>query len=195
MARSKYPHIRFEQAALPRTPFDDDKFDVITVLEVLNYLSPENQARSMHELRRIMRTDGYILVSVKIGAAPYFSIEEIKTLVNRKFQIIKTEATYIKTYFDTIETFFWRLLILVSERGKITVSPADSNWRKVFKHSVNIVFKQRLAFSTYGYLIQLVCKGWLYLAPIRIINFISKQLSPTKEINRVIILAKKNAYR
>jgi SAM-dependent methyltransferase len=193
MARSNYPHIRFDLAALPRTQFHDNQFDIITVLEVLNYLTPENQYQSIEELARIIRNNGYILVSVKIGAAPYFNIEEIKALVNRKFQIIRTEATYIKTYFDTIETFVWGLLILVSERSKIRLSPEDSGARKMFKHTVNLFLKNKIAFLTYGFLIHLVCKGFLYAAPIRIINFVSKRINPNKEINRFIILAKKTA--
>jgi ubiquinone/menaquinone biosynthesis C-methylase UbiE len=193
MARSKYPHIRFDLAALPQTQFNDDQFDIITVLEVLNYLTPKNQYRSMDELWRITRNDGYILISVKIADTPYFSIEEIKALVCRKFQIIKTEATYIKTYFDIIETFVWRLLILVSERSKIGISPEDTGSRKMLKHTVNLFIKNKMAFLTYGLLINLVCKGFLYVAPIRMINFVSKQLNPNKEINRFIILAKKTA--
>jgi SAM-dependent methyltransferase len=191
MARSKYPYIRFDLAALPQTQFSDHQFEIVTVLEVLNYLTSETQTQSMDELWRLTRNNGYILVSVKIGDAPYFNIEEIKTLVNRKFQIVKTEATYIKTYFDTIETFVWRLMILVSERRKIDISPEDTGGRKMLKHTVNLLFKNKLAFSTYGLLIHLVCKGLLYVAPIRMINFVSKRLDPHKEINRFIILAKK----
>jgi SAM-dependent methyltransferase len=59
-------------------PFADETFDVVIASEVLEHLVRDSAA--MHELRRVLRSDGIVAVSV-----PRFGPEVVNWLLSRKY--------------------------------------------------------------------------------------------------------------
>ena len=62
-ARSRYarPNIRFECADCTQLPLDDDSVDAVVYFETLEHL--EAQDRLLAEFRRVLRPDGFLLLS------------------------------------------------------------------------------------------------------------------------------------
>lgn len=190
-AKIRYPYIDFEVSSLPETGYEDNQFELVTVLEVLSYLSEDERIRSIGELHRITQDNGYILVSVKIDNKPYFTVEEIESLVTRRFRITRTVSTYIKSYFETVETSIWLVLTLVSDPRKYELKDVDSAAKRILKLLINALLKNKVAYYSYGRMIQYFCKGLLYFTPIGLIDLVSRKSNQQKERNRHIILAQK----
>ena len=64
-SRTLNPTVRHDVAALPQTSYQDYEFDVIIASEVLEHLA-EPQA-SLRELRRILKVDGSLIVTIPNG--------------------------------------------------------------------------------------------------------------------------------
>jgi len=191
-AKLKYPYINFRIASLPDLKnIKSQQFNLITAIELLNYLKYSEQIKSIEKIYQLLEPNGYLLVSVNIGNKPYFSINEIEELIEQRFEIIQTDSLYIKTYYKVIETKIWRLLTLVSDTTPFVVKKTDSKIRKIGKAIINKIFRHKLSYYTYGKIIALFCKGLLYIMPIALIDTVSKWINKEKERSVYIILAKK----
>jgi len=103
-----YKNIKFEVGELPLLKYGDDSFDLVIALEVLYYLRKEERNKALKEIKRILKKDGILLISVNINKLPYFQIDEFCSLVSEFFKIKKAEYIYGKIY----SFFEKRLLIL-----------------------------------------------------------------------------------
>lgn len=115
-AKEKYDDckkIRFEVGSLPSLKYGNEQFDLVLALEVLYYLEKEERIKALKEIKRVMKKDGFLLISVNIGKVPYFKIDEFYNLINDFFQIRTVEYCYTRIY-----SFFERKLLRL-ERTKL----------------------------------------------------------------------------
>jgi ubiquinone/menaquinone biosynthesis C-methylase UbiE len=189
-AKEKYTDIDFKVSSLPKLEYKDDEFDLITVIELLYYLDKEDRIKSMDELYRLIKKGGSVLISVNIGNSPYFTISEIRELINRKFEIVEEDGLYIKSYYKIIETKLWAFLKLFSDYDKLNFKEKDSLVKKNIKRIINIFIKNKIVFYSYGFFIRNLIKGILFSIPINLINSISKNISKNEQ-SIYIALAKK----
>ena len=190
-AKQRYRNIDFSVASLPRTDFSDGSFDLVTAIEILYYLSQTDQVKSMQEMARILKDGGFILVSVNIGEKPYFSLSEIKELVEAKFEIISEDALYIKSYYKHVETKIWQILEIFSSYKKYNVKPNDTFLRHFVKNTLNLFVRNKIVFYSIGAVIRGSLKLTLYIMPISTIDKISKFIRGQSEMSVYMALAKK----
>jgi len=101
--------IKFRVGALPNLEeFKNDSFNIVLVLEVLYYLEKEDRIKALKEIKRILKEDGFLLISVNINKPPYFKIDEFYNLIDDFFLIKKVEYRYAKIY-----SFFERKLLIL----------------------------------------------------------------------------------
>jgi len=93
-----YRNIRFEVGDLKSLKYNNGSFDLITALEVLYYLENKEQNIALEEVKRVLRSGGYLLISVKIDNPPYFRIDDFYNLVSKFFKIEKISYGYYKFY-------------------------------------------------------------------------------------------------
>ncbi len=103
----EYENIKFEVGGLPLLPYNNNSFNLITALEVLYYLEKEERKRALGEIKRVLKNDGFLLLSVKINKPPYFQMDEFYDLVDNFFRIDKVEYNYGRIY-----SFFERRLLI-----------------------------------------------------------------------------------
>jgi SAM-dependent methyltransferase len=66
-ARTRYPHLRFEMAALPElVEIDGESFDNVLCETVIMHLSREQAARSLQRMMGILRPGGVLYVSWRV---------------------------------------------------------------------------------------------------------------------------------
>lgn len=100
-ARIKYKNskINFKVGSLPNlVEFKDNSFNLLLSLEVLYYMAKEDRIKALKEMKRVLKKDGFILISVNINKPPYFQIYEFYNLVGQFFKIEKVEYNYGKIY-------------------------------------------------------------------------------------------------
>ncbi|MBF0285646.1 MAG: class I SAM-dependent methyltransferase [Magnetococcales bacterium] len=69
---------------LPDSPFAAESFDLALCLEMLYYLTPEQQETAVDELRRVVRPGGWILLSARLDdGARYLSRPRLEQLARR----------------------------------------------------------------------------------------------------------------
>jgi len=189
-AKEKYPGIKFIKGSLLNINFCEEMFDCITLLEVLYYLNDYEQNEYLKKIAKLLKEDGYFLISVNIGSKPYFNKEEIKNLLKKYFYILEEDGIYIKTYYKFIEEPLYLLLKLISSPLPIKIKESDSIIKKIVKYVVNFVFRNKYAYYSYGFFLQYLLKFILFIIPIEIIDFISKKISKD-ELSIYIAICKK----
>ena len=192
-ARKAFPGLRFDLGGLPKTSYRDRQFGLVTAIEMLYYLPPEEQRQSLDEIYRILHDGGYCLISVNIGERPYFSVAEIEKLVAGRFEILDTDSMYIGTYYRFIEARIWALLVLVSGDGRQARDGTGTKTRGRLKETCALLFKRRLVSSTCGPVIRILCKSTLYLAPVGLIDRVSRYMGGQDERSVYMILARKRS--
>ncbi len=79
---------------IPRLPYSNDQFDLIYLISVFTHLSFDTQKKWIEEFKRILKVDGYILLTLhgEIYARNYFwnDSAKIDTFLNRGF--IETDS-------------------------------------------------------------------------------------------------------
>jgi len=60
--RDRFGDCRFEVSSICSMPFDDDSFDYITAVHILEHLDDEHLALAAAEVSRILRPGGYVFV-------------------------------------------------------------------------------------------------------------------------------------
>jgi SAM-dependent methyltransferase len=63
VARRRNPEMRFVHADVCDLPFENESFDIVTCLEVMEHVEPERRRRAFRELRRVARRGGRLIVS------------------------------------------------------------------------------------------------------------------------------------
>lgn len=106
----KYANMRSTVGALPNLPFKGNFFDLVMCLEVLYYLSPDDRIDSLENIKKTLKTDGYLFFSgVLDGGIRYFSEGEIVALISKYFEVERIEYNYAWIY-TKIESKFLSLL-------------------------------------------------------------------------------------
>ena len=190
-ARKNYPLINFEVQSLPKTHYKDGKFSLVMAMEVLYYLSEYEQIKAIEEIHRILDDSGYLLVSVTTGNKPYFRPLEVENLMKKKFEILKTDALYIKSYYDHLEKRIFNSLN--------NLVRFNEYWRKDFNSFSKRTAKNNLFPSVKNEIVYHVCiqpviaffKFLLKFMPIKLIDSISRKVNPARELSAYIILARK----
>ena len=110
IAKKRFPNIQFHFAQLPELSYPKESFDLITIMEVLYYLTLEEKIKTLQSCHNVLTNKGWLFVSVNIGDAPYFKYEEIQNiLIKNGFEIKKIDSMYITSYYKYIETFLMSL--------------------------------------------------------------------------------------
>jgi SAM-dependent methyltransferase len=189
-ARKNYSDISFEVDSLPKTKFNDGQFNLVTAIELLYYLSEKERYESLDEICRILKPEGYCIISVNIGASPYYNIDEIREQLKTKFVILEEDGLYIKTYYKLIEVKLWFILEYFSSEKKFNIKNTDNLVIAFIKKMINFLIKNKLAKFSYNLFFIGLIKSILYFMPISLINWISKKISDN-ELSIYIALAKK----
>lgn len=179
--------IQFLADGLPVLSSVQGEFDFITMNELLNYLSKEDQKKSIERVWNLCTDEGYIMVSVNIGDSPYFTKEEITGLVETHFDIVDRADMCIKQYYDRIETRIWQLLEIVQPGFWRQSHRIDTIPKKIAR----TILDNRIAMSTYNPLISYLCKKILYYMPIRCIDALGRKVSYDKNLSIYVLLCKK----
>lgn len=84
----------FKLGSALRLPYKKMTFDVVLLLELLEHFQPKNSLRVLKEARRVLKKDGFLIISVPIN-------EGIKTMVELRENVsghlrIYTEALILK---------------------------------------------------------------------------------------------------
>lgn len=172
---------------LPDLSAVEGPFDFITLNELLYYLSKEDQQHALKRVWDLCADDGHLMVSVNIGDPPYFTREEITSLVTEHFDIVDRTDMCIKRYYDHIEARIWQLLEIVQ----------PGFWRKqhkidtILKKVVRFFLDNRIARKTYNPLIGYLCKRILYYMPIRHIDMLGRKFFYDENLSLYILLCKK----
>ena len=74
------PGRTFEVAGDPPLPYDDDAFDVVTIIELIEHLPPEQNLELIKEALRVLRPQGKLLISTPNYGSAWPLVE---ALVNR----------------------------------------------------------------------------------------------------------------
>ena len=183
--------IRFLADGLPTLSSVSGRFHFITMNELLNYLSKEDQKKSIERVWNLCMDEGYLMVSVNIGDPPYFTKEEITELVEAHFDVVDRADMCIKQYYDHIETRIWQLLEIV--QPGFWQQPHRVN--TILKKIVQAILDNRIAKKTYNPLISYLCKKILYYMPIRFIDALGRKISYDKNLSIYVLLCKKRQTR
>ncbi len=96
-ARVRHPSIRFERLSLEEC---SERFarraDLVTCLEVLYYVPDNRRVDAVRRLVQMLRPGGYLLVSSMIAHAPYFSLDELRSLVTRELSEVRSGTIHLK---------------------------------------------------------------------------------------------------
>jgi SAM-dependent methyltransferase len=96
-AAMRFPAIRFRCMALDECARAyEGSADVVTCMEVLYYLPREQRADAVHQLKRMLKPGGHLLVSSMIASGPYFSFGELKALMAGELNVVVTGVLHLK---------------------------------------------------------------------------------------------------
>ena len=76
----------YAAAALPHVPLASECADLVILSEVLYYLSPEDRARALTEVERVLRPGGHVLITSSYGEG-YFDEEGLIALLGQRFAV------------------------------------------------------------------------------------------------------------
>ncbi len=60
--RNSFKNSRFEVASVTDLPFEDDSFDYVTAVHVLEHLDDPALERTVNEIRRVLKDGGYVFI-------------------------------------------------------------------------------------------------------------------------------------
>ena len=149
-----YTSDRVKAASVTSLPYPDAVFDRALCLDVLEHLPFEDQSRALAELRRVLRPDGELLVSV-----PNLAHLQSRVHFFFKGQLIRT-ASELKHPGDRPIDEYIRLatregLVLTSRRGIFPTIPVLT--RLIRQHPKNLLWLHRALTRL------LPVPGWCFL--------------------------------
>lgn len=71
-ARRSYPHIEFIRGSSASLPFEDNFFDVVTFIEVLEHLPEQDERPTLREIHRVLKPGGILILSTPHKGLFYF---------------------------------------------------------------------------------------------------------------------------
>jgi SAM-dependent methyltransferase len=110
-ARQKYPDIEFAECSATAIPWDTltpRLPDLVLLGEVLYYMDENEQRTCVDDIRRRVPEGTHVLVSVNLGAAPYFSPAGLDNLF-AGFRRVEYRGIYLRTYHRLVESRLWSL--------------------------------------------------------------------------------------
>lgn len=87
-ARASYPSIEFMTDMLPSLSFPANSFDLVVASEVLYYLGEDERERAMAEIERVLRPQGFLFFTSRLGGR-YFSVKSAEALLTTRLRIEK----------------------------------------------------------------------------------------------------------
>jgi SAM-dependent methyltransferase len=104
IAKRNYPSLPFFKRDVRSTQFDDASFDAVWSLAVLHHLDTDDIKKTLSETKRILKPNGYVLISVKSGEGTIKTHDEHFLNQEREFHLISenkldnllTEAGFTK---------------------------------------------------------------------------------------------------
>lgn len=103
----QYSNMRFEVGSLPSLSFEKDHFDIVLCLEVLYYLNQVDRVKSLENIKRILKLDGYFLFSAVLDkGSRYFAEDEIIKMISSYFYIEQIDYNYANIYTIIESRFF-----------------------------------------------------------------------------------------
>lgn len=77
-----------------RLPYEDNSFDIINIMEVIEHIPCEQGRSTLRELRRVLRTDGVLLIST-----PNYPIKRFydfsDAIFHRKWERLRDDPTHV----------------------------------------------------------------------------------------------------
>lgn len=71
-ARRSYPHIEFIRGSSASLPFEDNYFDAVTFIEVLEHLPDQDELPTVREIHRVLKPGGILILSTPHRGLFYF---------------------------------------------------------------------------------------------------------------------------
>lgn len=134
--RALFPEIAFREGALPEASFPDASFDLVIASEVLYYLTPEARDLAVAEIARILRPGGFLLFTAALGPS-YFSPEQARTVLEKRFVIAQDVKLRMKLYHTLVSPFYFaRRLSTMLRAGS---APASAEARARFERWAGVV--------------------------------------------------------
>ena len=134
-ASQKYPFAKFNIGSIDKLNFKLNSFDCVIVLEVLEHISPSKTFSALSETKRVLKSKGYLIVSVplneglkdmiKVGKNPnahvrIYTPDLIKAeLKITGFEIIKTKKLYAFHTHNQLKSLLSDFLNLVGIRVRL----------------------------------------------------------------------------
>lgn len=63
----QFPKANFAKAPITKLPFKNKIFDAVTILDVLEHISPSQLFQSLEEVKRVLKVNGILLISVPLN--------------------------------------------------------------------------------------------------------------------------------
>lgn len=202
----EYPDMKFKVGSLPVLPFNGSSFDLILCLEVLNYLNHEDRIESLENIRKTLKTDGYLFFSgVLDGGVQYFAEDEIIKLISNYFDVERIEYNYARIY-TAVERKFLSLLN-ICEIVEMVLSMQDEDFLtwcnerkdkrkaekvKIFWRIMNRIPFSRNILKVINGLMSWIIRGMLsWKIPVGISYKLTKLILGKKGKTQIIILGRK----
>ena len=197
--RKKYLQVDFLCDSLPNLEKVNGKYDLISVNEVLYYLSYEEQIMSLKRIAELCKDDGYVIVTVNLGLPPYYTKYLIRKLLGYFFIIVKEDDICLKYYSCKIEKHLFQVLMLMqrntwkkyNESKKNNLGENSYSKKRILKQVAYYIFDNRVAYMTYNKFLSFIIKKILFYMPISAIDALSRKISYKRNLSGYIALCKK----
>lgn len=81
-------------------PFEDNSFDIINMMEVIEHIPLEQGKRTLHQLRRVLKKNGVLLIST-----PNYPIKRFydysDAIIHRKWDRLRDDPTHVTHFSDS----------------------------------------------------------------------------------------------
>lgn len=113
----EYGQRRVARATMTRIPFTEDTFDLVTAFDVLYSLGDEEEAAALHEMRRVLKPGGTVLVNVAAlemlrGNHAVFGAE-VRRSTRRRLRRVLTSAGFEVTRLTYTNATLFPLILAV----------------------------------------------------------------------------------
>ncbi len=188
----KFPKYRLKVDSLPNVSFESNYFDFIVAIEVINYLSKEGREEAIKNIRKCIKTHGYLLISnVTNEAEKYFGRKEYIELLSKYFEIKKISFNYSKLYLF-IEPFLLAPIYIQrvyqsKNLNEIDYLTGNKLLRKLLKNRIFFLLAYLpLLISKYPFL-------WVIrnVSLVKVCAWLTKHIYKEVGIEQTIILAQK----
>jgi SAM-dependent methyltransferase len=190
--QKRFPGFQFKVTSLPLLHYESEKFDIICALEVIYYLSDEDQRASLEEIRRCLKKGGHFLLSGGINRDErYFEERNIMELISEYFDIIDIVYNNARIY-RYLERLFLGIIIIAGIYENGSLSQIDNY---IENRGISSILKNRTFSALASAPLQLLKPPARYLLSntklVSVCNYISKRVLKQRGRTHLIILARK----